>query len=82
MQVIAQKAMTAHRLCVQAIQCTSPDDLDECVEMIQGAEGLIEQMGWMAEHHGGNEIHGDALKWMLPPVYHDAAKETQPGGAA
>ncbi len=77
MEVIAQKAIVAHRLCIEAIQNATPEFLDECVEMIQGAEGLIEQMGWMAEHHGGNEIHGDALKWMLPPVYHDAAKEEQ-----
>ncbi len=77
MEVIAQKAMTAHRLCVEAIQCASPDHLDECVEMILGAEGLIEQMGWMADHHGGDDIRGGAAEWMLPPAYHDAAKEEQ-----
>ena len=77
MEVIARKAIVAHRLCIQAVQYASPDSQDEFIEMIQAAEGLIEQMGWMAEHHGSDEMRGDASKWMLPPVYHEAAKKQE-----
>ena len=68
MDTIAQKATVAQQLCREAIQCTSPNSPDECGRFIDGAKGIIEQIGWMADHHGDGGICGDAPQWMLPPA--------------
>ena len=70
---IAGKAYSALELCNEAIakpgDCTQP-------AMLTGVEALLQQIGWIADHHGAH-THGDATAWMLPPKYHQAAERAK-----
>jgi hypothetical protein len=67
---IADHAYNARLLAYEAIDI---DNATAQVALICAMQSLIEQMGWIADHHGGSVL-GEAANWMLPPAYHEAAK--------
>ena len=66
---ITDKAFSALELCGDAI---ANPDADRQSAVLVGVEALVQQMGWIADHHGG-KVLGDAASWMLPMKYHQAA---------
>jgi hypothetical protein len=67
---IAHKASIAQTLCNEAI--AAPDeDRETQSELIVAARFIVEQMGWIADHHSEAGQRGGATQWMLPPVYHE-----------
>jgi hypothetical protein len=65
-----------------AIKALANQQIDsECVDQLSAAiEALAEKIGIAADlgdaKLGNNGVVGDAVQWMMPPSYHDAAKAT------
>ena len=71
---VSDSAFNAKKLINEAI-CGSLDDPEAQAALLCGARSLIEQMGWIADHHMGEP--GGAPEWMLSPAYHKAAGVTR-----
>ena len=69
---IATNAHDAKQLCSDAI--ANPGDLEAQAVLLGGVEALINQIGWIADHHDDEANFGGAENWMLPPVYHCATE--------
>ena len=69
---IANKAADARRVLFEA-QVNHHEEPAVAAALVAGAISLLEQIGWMADRHGG-AVLGDADQWMLPPAWHSSYK--------
>lgn len=70
---IAQDALMARRLCIDAMQEVRPDSQSGDAQLV-GAQALLEKIGLLAELHSGDPVPECVRYWMLPPAYRDARK--------
>tara|TARA_R110002124_G_scaffold141679_1_gene306232 strand:+ start:19283 stop:19552 length:270 start_codon:yes stop_codon:yes gene_type:complete len=72
LNTIAHKAALVQTLCGEAIQSTDDEQGEggAGVDLIAAARSIVEQIGWIADHHSQAGERGDATQWMLPPFYH------------
>ena len=40
-------------------------------DLIAAAKAIVEQIGWIADHHNQPGLRGGAANWLLPPAYHE-----------
>lgn len=67
---IAHKADLARTLCNEAIAAPN-EERDTAADLIAAAKAIVEQIGWIADHHNQPGFRGDAANWLLPPAYHE-----------